>query len=91
MTRLKCPFKSKPLLSISNNKVRVKVSVIFVLGQNAAVSPYLRSSIWGTLCYINCLYSGKRVMLKLRRRAMRHFVTLIEICVHLIRVNPGHI
>ena len=22
---------------------------------------------------------------------MRHFVTLIEICVHLIRVNPGHI
>ena len=30
-------------------------------------------------------------MLKLRRRAMRHFVTLIEIRVHLIRVNPGHI
>ena len=30
-------------------------------------------------------------MLKLRRRAVRHFVTLIEICVHLIRVNPGHI
>ena len=22
---------------------------------------------------------------------MRQFVTLIEICVHLIRVNPGHI
>ena len=22
---------------------------------------------------------------------MRHFVTFIEICVHLIRVNPGHI
>ena len=22
---------------------------------------------------------------------MRHFVTLIEICMHLIRVNPGHI
>ena len=21
---------------------------------------------------------------------MRHFVTLIEICMHLIRVNPGH-
>ena len=30
-------------------------------------------------------------MLKLRRRAVRHFVMLIEICVHLIRVNPGHI
>ena len=30
-------------------------------------------------------------MLKLRRRAMRHFVMLIEIHVHLIRVNPGHI
>ena len=27
-----CPFKSKPLLPISNNKVKVKVSVIFVLG-----------------------------------------------------------
>ena len=30
-------------------------------------------------------------MLKLRRRVVRHFVTLIEICMHLIRVNPGHI
>ena len=30
-------------------------------------------------------------MLKLRRKATRHFVTLIEICMHLIRVNPGHI
>ena len=78
----------KPLLPISNNKVRVKVSAIFV---NAAVNPYLSSSIWGTLRYTNCQYSGKRVMLKLRRRAMKHFVTLIEICMHLIRVNPGHI
>ena len=70
----------------------VKVSVIYCcLKVNAAVNPYLRSSIWGTLCYINCLYSGKRVMLKLGRRAMRHFVALIEICMHLVRVNPGHI
>ena len=30
-------------------------------------------------------------MLKLRRRATRHFVTLIEIHVHLIRVSPGDI
>ena len=30
-------------------------------------------------------------MLKLARRARGHFVTLIEICVHLIRVKPGHI
>ena len=29
-------------------------------------------------------------MLKFRRRARGHFVALIEICVHLIRVNPGH-
>ena len=28
----KCPFKSKPLLPISNNKVRVRVRVIFILG-----------------------------------------------------------
>ena len=28
----KSPFKSKPLLPISNNRVRVKVSVIFILG-----------------------------------------------------------
>ena len=41
----------KPLLPISNNKVRVKVSAIFV---NAAVNPYLSSSIWGTLRYTNC-------------------------------------
>ena len=30
-------------------------------------------------------------MLKLARRARGHFVTLIEICVHLIRVKPVHI
>ena len=30
-------------------------------------------------------------MLKLRRRARGHFMTLIEIRVHLIRVKPGHI
>ena len=30
-------------------------------------------------------------MLKLARRARGHFVTLIEIRVHLIRVRPGHI
>ena len=30
-------------------------------------------------------------MLKLARRARGHFVTLIEIRVHLIRVKPGHI
>ena len=90
-SNMKCPFKSKPLLPISNNKVKVKVRCYFCLRVNAAVNPYLKSSIWGTLCYINCLYSRKRVMLKLRRRAMRHFVTLIEIHMHLIRVNPGHI
>ena len=31
------------------------------------------------------------MMLKLARRARGHFVTLIEIRVHLIRVKPGHI
>ena len=30
-------------------------------------------------------------MLMLARRARGHFVTLIEIRVHLIRVKPGHI
>ena len=30
-------------------------------------------------------------MLKLARRARGHFVTLIEIRVHIIRVKPGHI
>ena len=30
-------------------------------------------------------------MLKLARRARGHFVTLIEIRVHLIRVKPGNI
>ena len=30
-------------------------------------------------------------MLKLGRRARGHFVTLIEIRVHLIRVRPGHV
>ena len=37
------------------------------------------------------MYSETRVMLKLARRARGHFVTLIEIRVHLIRVKPGHI
>ena len=30
-------------------------------------------------------------MLKLAKRARGHFVTLIEIHMHLIRVKPGHI
>ena len=47
--------------------------------------------MWGTLCDINCLYSETQVMLKLARRARGHFVALIEIRVHLIRVKPGHI
>ena len=28
---------------------------------------------------------------EVRRKAMRHFETLIDIHMHLIRVNPGHI
>ena len=44
-----------------------------------------------TLCDINCLYSETQVMLKLARRARGHFMTLIEIRVHLIRCKPGHI
>ena len=31
------------------------------------------------------------MVLKLARRARVHFVTLIEMGVHLIRVHPGHI
>ena len=30
---------------------------------------YLTSSIWGTYCNVNCLYSETRVMLKLGERA----------------------
>ena len=30
-------------------------------------------------------------MLELAGRARGHFVTLFEICMHLIRVKPGHI
>ena len=46
---------------------------------SSAVSLHLKTSIWGTLCDINCLYSETQVMLKLARRARGHFVTLIEI------------
>ena len=62
-------IKSKHLLPISNNEVRLI---------NAGVYPYLRRSIWGTLFDGNCLYSETRVMLKLGRRARGHFVTLIK-------------
>ena len=44
----------------------------------------------GTFCDVNCLYSETQVMFKLARKARGHFVTLIEIGMHLIRVNPGH-
>ena len=33
----KCPFNSKPLLPISNNKVRIKVSVIFSIWEGVRV------------------------------------------------------
>ena len=71
------PFKSKHFLPTSNNKVRVKVGVIFRAA--AAVHSYLTSSICGTYCDVYCLYSVTRVMLKLRERARGHFMTLIEI------------
>ena len=74
--------KSKHLLPISNNKVSVKVSVIF-----AAVYPYLKSSIFGTIRVVNCSYSETRVMLKLARRARGHVVTLIEVRLH----HVGHL
>ena len=81
--------------NLFENRIDIVLSVIVVkmyfLRVNAAVNPYLRSSIWVTLCDTNCLYSEKRVMLKLGRRERGHFVTLIEIPVHLIRVKPGHI
>ena len=45
------PFCLFKLLCISNNKVVVKVCVIFSFNRvNAAVYLDLRSSIWGTLC-----------------------------------------
>ena len=46
--------------------------------------PYLRSSIWGTLCDAHCLYSQTQVTLKLGKRARVHFAMLIEIRVHLL-------
>ena len=52
----------------------------------AGVYPYLKSSIWGTFCDVNCMYSETQVMLKLGRRATGHLVMLIEIRVHLIRI-----
>ena len=86
----KCPFKSTHLLPIFNNKKRVKVSVGFSFGSNnAAVNLFSMSSIWGTLCDVNCLYSETRVMLKLGRRSRGHFVTLIEIREHLITCISG--
>ena len=36
-SRTKCPFNSKPLLPISNNKVRIKVSVIFSIWEGVRV------------------------------------------------------
>ena len=48
---MKSPISSKHFLPISNNKVRLKLSVIFWSGYvNAAVYPYLRSSTCRTLC-----------------------------------------
>ena len=61
------------------------------LGENVAVNLYLKSSIWGTFYDVNCLYSETLVMLKLRKKARGHFVSLMEMCMHLIRGNSRHI
>ena len=65
--------------SKKNCNAHVLVLALFQMRVNAAVYPYLRSSIWGTSCDVSCLYSETRMMLKLERRARGHFVTLIEI------------
>ena len=43
-----------------------------------------------TLYDLYCLYSSLEVMVKFTRRAMGHFVTLIEYGMHLISCISGH-
>ena len=44
----------------------------------------LEGHLLGTRCDVDCLYSETYVVLKLKRSATGHFVTLIEIGVHLM-------
>ena len=55
---------------------------LFILTRGAAFG--------GTLCDINFLCPETLVMLKLERKAMGHFVMIIEIHVHLIRGISRH-
>ena len=61
----------------SSANVRVKV-MFRIDGVDAAVSLYSRIGVYGKLWNINCLYSYKRVMLKLGRRRIGHLVTLLK-------------
>ena len=44
-----------------------------------------------TLHDLPCLYSSSQEILQLSQSAKGHFVTLIEVGLHLITCNPGHI
>ena len=86
------PLKSKPLLSISNNKVRLKVSVIFSLGlMKLHVYSYFRSKIWSSRCDVNCpSVCRDTIDVEVGEKKQGDTVTLIEIQVHLIWGISGH-
>ena len=39
---------------------------------------------------LKCLYSSSQAILKPSQSVRGHFVTLIEVVMHLISCNPGH-
>ena len=50
-----------------------------------------RRTVRRTLNDLSCLYFSPEVTAKFTIRARKHFVTLVEIGLHLIECNPGHI
>ena len=64
--------------------------VIFWVRISVTVDVSLRRRVRRTLYDLYCLYFLPEVMVKFRKKARGHFVTLIQIGMHLIECTSGH-
>ena len=86
----KCPAKSERKPPPCNVKVNFCVRVIILVRIKVTVYVSLRRRVRKTLYSLYCPYFLPEVMVKYTRKARRHFVTLIEVCMHLITCISVH-
>ena len=86
----KSPAKSEGKPPPCNVKVNFCVRVIILVRIKVTVYVSLRRRVRKTLYSLYCPYFLSEVMVKYTRKVRRHFVTLIEVGMHLITCTSVH-